>query len=129
MSLKLVQLGIGFFCGYLFIMSFPVVSPFSLSEIILEFVLHPFEFFIASVVFIIGFMVNALMIKEGVEQVISFIYQKQINIMAVFNFLLLIIGFSVLFVTGFWQTVVFFSFSMLYGIISLDFKRFKIIEE
>lgn len=129
MWIKLLQVLVGFFCGYIFILSFPVKTPFNVSEFIYGFVLNPFEFFTTSVIFIIGFMVNATIIRDGVEQIALLINQKQRNILEFICSLLLILSFFILFYIGFWQTVIFFCFSVLYGIISLDFKRLKIIVE
>ncbi|WP_449620193.1 hypothetical protein [Robertmurraya sp. Marseille-Q9965] len=126
---KSIRLLLGFGCGYLFILLFPIDSPFKLSEFLLEFVINPFAFFVASIVFIIGFMTNALIIKEGIEEMFLFYNQKESNLVEIFLVLLLMASFYILFQKGFWQTMVFFSFSILYGIISLDFRRFKMIEE
>lgn len=126
---KSIRLLLGFGCGYLFILLFPIDSPFKLSEFLLEFVINPFAFFVASIVFIIGFMTNALIIKEGIEEMFLFYNQKESNLVEIFLVLLLMVSFYILFQKGFWQTMVFFSFSILYGIISLDFRRFKMIEE
>ncbi|MEQ2528165.1 hypothetical protein EKG37_12950 [Robertmurraya yapensis] len=126
---KSIRLLLGFGCGYLFILMFPIDSPFNLSEFLLEFVINPFSFFAASIVFIVGFISNALIIKEGVEETYLLYNQKESNLMEIIFVLLLMVSFYVLFQTGFWQTMVFFCFSILYGIISLDFRRFKMIEE
>ncbi|TKC19746.1 hypothetical protein [Robertmurraya kyonggiensis] len=126
---KSTRLILGFGCGYLFILLFPIDSPFEFSEFLLKFVVDPFAFFSASIVFIIGFITNALIIKEGVEETFLFYNRKESNLVEILLALLLLVSFYILFQTGFWQTMVFFSFSILYGIISLDFSRFKMIEE
>lgn len=125
---KFIQLLLAFFCGYLFIKWFPVVFPFQLSELILVLVLKPFEFFAASILFIVGFMTYALLIKDGAEQLVKLYYRKKINVVDFFHSLFVIISFIFLFQAGFWQTTVFFFFSVLYGMISLDFRSFKLVD-
>lgn len=126
---KSIRLLLGIGCGYLFILLFPIDSPFLLSEFLLKFVVNPLAFFASSIVFIIGFITNALTFKDGIEESFLLYNQKDSNIVEIFFAVLLMVSFYVLFQTGFWQTMVFFSFSILYGIISLDFRRFKMIEE
>lgn len=129
MAKKMIPLLIGFLCGNLFIKLFPIVVPFELSELLLIFVLNPFEFLVAATVFMIGFLMNAVIMEEGIEQITLLLFRKKAEIYKIFLFLLLLISFSLLFITGFWQTMVLFCFSLLYGIISIDFKRIMIIED
>lgn len=126
---KILPLIIGFLCGNLFIKMLPIVVPFDLSEFLLIFILNPFEFFAASTVFIIGFMMNAKVIEGGVKQIVLFISRRKVEGLELLLFLLLLICFILLFTLGFWQTVIFFSFSLLYGMISIDFKGFILIED
>lgn len=129
MIVKVLPLLIGFLCGNLFIKMLPIGIPFNFTEILLLFVMNPFEFFAVSTVFIIGFMMNAKMIEDGLKQLILLIFRKKVEVTEIFLFLLLLISFIILFILGFWQTVIFFSFSLLYGMISIDFKRLTILED
>lgn len=126
---RILPLLIGFLCGNLFIGMLPIVFPFDLSEILLIFVMNPFEFFVASIVCITGFMMNAKVIEVGMKQIALLFFGKKAEVIEVVLFLLLCISFVILFILGFWQTVIFFSFSLLYGMISIDFKRLIIIED
>lgn len=129
MLTKILPLFIGFLCGNLFIKMLPIVLPFDFSEFLLIFILNPFEFFATSTVFIIGFMMNAKVIEGGVKQIVLFISRRKVEGLELLLFLFLLICFILLFTLGFWQTVIFFSFSLLYGMISIDFKRFILIED
>lgn len=124
---KWVQLLVGFLCGYLFIKWVPIEFPLHIPDAVIEFLFHPIEFLVASIVFIIGFLIYADLIKNGTMLFFFLFHQKKIMILEQLLSLLVIVSFLVLFVLGFWQTIIFFSFSVVYGIISLDFQKLKML--
>ncbi|QED48460.1 hypothetical protein [Cytobacillus dafuensis] len=111
---------ISFFCGLLFIEWFPIPI-INITELVFSYILNPLNFFAASLVIIVGVLITAEMIREEmILKAIDSIKNRECN----FNVLICII-FVINFITliniGFWQTVVFFCFSIIYGIISIDF--------
>lgn len=129
MSKKIVPLLLGFLCSKLFIKLFPIDIPFDFSEWLLTFVLNPFEFFIASLFFIMSFMMHAVIMEDGIKQIALYVYRKRVEMGELLFILLLLLSFTILSLSGFWQAMIIFCFSLLYGIISVDFKRLKIIED
>ncbi|MFE8702646.1 hypothetical protein ACFYKX_18765 [Cytobacillus sp. FJAT-54145] len=125
---KIIKLMIGFFCGYFYIKWMPISFPFTLSDLIVEYVLNPIEFFAATMVFFIGFIVNAELIRGGVEQTVLLIHKKKIQLVEFLTASFVLLSFIILFYTAIWQTLAFFSFSLIYGIISVDFKKLKFVE-
>lgn len=125
---KIIMLLIGFICGVLFIKLTPFGLPIDMENLLLTFVLNPIEFFIASVVFIIGFIMNANILEDGIIQASLFLLGKKGAFYGIILSISLFISFFILFYLGFWQTLLFFSFSCLYGMISIDFSRFTIIK-
>lgn len=123
---KLVKLLLGFFSGFLFIKCVPFDPPFHPSDLIVEFLFNPLGFFGASVFFIIGFLLNADLIKETAELMLGL---RKASFLERMLSPLIMVSFVLLFFSGFWQTTVFFCFSLLYGIISLDFQKFKMVKD
>ncbi|WP_077213829.1 hypothetical protein [Bacillus dakarensis] len=123
---KLIKLVLGYLCGFLFIKCVPFSNPFHPSDLIVEFLFNPLGFFGASVFFIIGFLLKADLISNAAELMIG--YRKASFIEHIMPPLVMI-SFVLLFLSGFWQTTVFFCFSILYGIISLDFQKFKMVKD
>ncbi|MEH7124337.1 hypothetical protein V7127_14020 [Bacillus sp. JJ1773] len=123
---KTVQLIGGFLCGLLFIEWFPISVPSGLTEILAACILEPVPFFASAVVFIIGFLTNAELIGEEVIQTVQLFMKRKTTLFNLLFSLFFLAGFITLFLLGFWQTVVFFCFSILYGIISIDFEELKL---
>jgi len=123
---KLIKLALGFLCGFFFIKCVPFDTPFHPSDLIVEFLFNPFGFFGASVFFIIGFLLNADLIRDSAELMIGV---RKASFLEHMISPLVTISFVFLFFSGFWQTTVFFCFSLLYGIISLDFQKFKMVKD
>lgn len=125
---KVIILLVGFLCGVIFIKLTPFDLPIDMEKLLLIFVLNPIEFFIAAVVFIVGFIMNAITLEEGITQTSLFLRRKKGAFYGLILSVSLFISFFILFYLGFWQTLLFFSFSLLYGMISIDFSRFTIIK-
>jgi hypothetical protein len=126
---KIFQLVTGLICGYLFIKWVPISFPFDFSSFLVELVLEPVTFFAAMVVLIIGFIANADLIHDGVVLTFKLLKKEEINILDFALSYALVAVFLLLFKVGFVQTAVFFCLSLIYGIISIDFKKINFIEK
>jgi hypothetical protein len=120
---KLIQLALGFICGCLFINWMPIQFPFVISDFFAEFVLEPLEFFAAAVAFFIGLVANGDLIREGVEKTAALMHKKNVSFFEMAVNYSVILSFIIMARYGFWQTIVLFSFSFIYGMISIDFKN------
>ena len=123
---KTVQLIGGFICGYLFIEWFPISVPTGLTEILAACILRPVPFFASAIVFIVGFLTNAELIGEEIILTVRLFMKRKTTVFNLLFSLFFLTGFITLFLIGFWQTVVFFCSSILYGIISIDFEELKL---
>ncbi|WNS74060.1 hypothetical protein RRV45_14165 [Bacillus sp. DTU_2020_1000418_1_SI_GHA_SEK_038] len=123
---KIVQLIAGFICGLLFIEWFPVSVASGLTEIFAACILRPVPFFASAIVFIVGFLTNAELIGEEIILTVQLFMKRKTTVFNLLYSLFFLAGFIILFQIGFWQTVVFFCFSILYGIISIDLKELKL---
>lgn len=129
---KWLQLFCGFLCCYLFIKWFPISFSFHVSEIIVDFLFHPFEFLASSCLFIIGFILYADLMREGTTVITRCLFHKRDQKTLILELLpsfFVVSSFFALFILGFWQTVIFFCFSVIYGMISLDFQKLKTLRE
>ncbi|KAB2338349.1 hypothetical protein F7731_01940 [Cytobacillus depressus] len=122
---KTCQLVIGFLCGLLFIEWFPAADLISLTDVFAACIIKPFHFFASAIVFIFGFLTNADVISEGIIVFTKLPVERYINMTQLLFSCLFLVSFIALSYFGFWQTLVFFCFSILYGIISIDFKQLK----
>ena len=118
---KVMKYLVIFLCGYILIKWITIPHPFILSDFFLGLVMNPLKFFAASVVFFIGFLVTGRVMGE----LLSRTREKQMKreksgVNLFFEYLLLFIIFLLLFILSWEQTLVFFSFSLLYGMISIE---------
>ncbi|WP_251284406.1 hypothetical protein [Cytobacillus sp. AMY 15.2] len=120
----------GFVGGILFIKFFPVSIPMGISDMIVIFVLEPAGFVLGMTFFLISFIANAEIIRTIIEWTAGIC--KNINslksnnaLLAAVLILLLIGCFFTLSVLSPWEAFALFCFSAIYGIISLDFKKFN----
>ncbi|EIJ78711.1 membrane protein [Bacillus methanolicus PB1] len=120
---KLIQLGLGFICGYLFINWMPIQYPFLISDFFSEFVLDPLEFLVAAIAFLIGLIANGYLFREGIEKTFAFIRRKNVSFYEIAVNYSVIFSFLIMTRYGIWQTIVLFCFSLLYGMISIDYKN------
>lgn len=128
MLLKLFSLFTGFGAGILFIRSLPVEKPFNINEFLLDLILHPMQFFIGMVFFIISFLANAYLLKTGMEETYFLLKKKSIEWFDLLLSYSVVIIFYILFVQGFWQTIFLLLFSILYSFLSLNFNVNKDVE-
>ncbi|WP_153122674.1 hypothetical protein [Peribacillus tepidiphilus] len=119
---------IGSLCGFLFIKWFPISNSFQFETFLVELILHPLDYFMATFMFIIGFLCQASILKAGIEEIGRIWTKKPFNPVNLFVLLLAIGSFFFLWRYGKIQSYLFFCFSFIYGIISIDYKSFKINE-
>ncbi|MEH7012895.1 hypothetical protein V7087_19135 [Neobacillus niacini] len=115
-----------FLSGYLHIQWFPIQHPFRLDDFLVRPIIMPLEFFAASVAFFIGFVFNAQLIRDMLQLTIKAIKKKHswsYSILLGYSGLIFIYFF--LFKMGWQQTLVLFSFSSLYGMISVEHFRME----
>jgi hypothetical protein len=110
-----------FLCGYILIKWITIPHPFILSDFFITLVMDPLKFFAASVVYFIGFLVTGRVICELLYRTRKMWRKREIlGMNLLFDYLFLIIVFSLLFILGWEQTLVFFSLSLFYGMISIE---------
>jgi hypothetical protein len=110
-----------FLSGYLLIKWITIPHPFVLSEFFIGLVINPLKFFIASVVFFIGFLVTGKVIRELLHRTREMGQKREKLGMNLFlEYLFLFFIFFLLFKMGWEQNLVFFSFSLFYGMISIE---------
>jgi hypothetical protein len=110
-----------FLLGYLFIKWFPDVKIHHASDVIVELVLHPVEFFAASIVFIFGFIVQGNLLKFEIFYVLR-LFKGNVHreLLIVPIHACMIYGLTIF---GLWETLFFSFLAVFYGIISLDLRR------
>lgn len=120
---KTFQLIFGLICGLLLIKWVPLPFPFSLTELFVTFVLDPVKFFAASLVFIVGIIMHGKLIKYIFTMTAKVRNKKTGTIVQLILCYGVILNFMILLKIGIWQTISLLGFSILYGMISLDYKE------
>ncbi|MEH7501113.1 hypothetical protein V7152_03570 [Neobacillus drentensis] len=110
-----------FLCGYILIKWIPINHPFVLSDFIISLVMNPLKFFAGAVVFFIGILITGRVIRELIHKKRKTWQKRKISgVNLFFEYLYLFITLSLLFYLGWEQTLVFFSLSLFYGMISIE---------
>jgi len=105
-------------CGSLYIQAFPIENSY-FTNLLTEYILSPLEFFLGSVVFVIGFLCQSLLMTNAIRQTLLLLRGREYHLgelLISYSFLLNLI---ILATYGFWQTCLFFIFSSFYGMIAL----------
>ncbi|GGJ60017.1 hypothetical protein GGR02_000783 [Anoxybacillus voinovskiensis] len=129
MRRMLVWLLIGNVCGYLMISWAPVVTPFVWTNFITDFTFHPLRSFLAMVCFFVGFVANAAVVRTFLEEALCLLVRKPVRWQEWGLSVLLLPSFYWLFQLNERLTLLFFLFSVAYGMISIDLadgRRYKI---
>lgn len=121
MGKKVLKLIVGFICGYMYVHWVPVSPSFQLSGFFLGLVLNPIEFLAASICFTVGFLLNGELMRETIIIKLNAWREKVSFNAEAFIGIGLILGMLFLFNLGSIQTAVFFSISLIYGMISLKY--------
>lgn len=107
--------------GYLYVNWLPIPSTITVYSIIMEFVLNPVKFFAATISFFIGFITNGIFIRGSFLQLKSDRkYKGKSKFEPIINVLSWIITCFLLMRLGFWQMSIFFSFAIVYGMMTFD---------
>lgn len=122
---KLMKLLFGYICGLLFIVWIPIHFPNTLSDIIVEVVLSPVPFIASILAFFIGFLINADLIKNGIEMLVVSRWRGRLLKLECLLLFFVCLSFYFLSMVSLWPTVAFFCFSLLYGMISLDYELLR----
>jgi hypothetical protein len=114
------------------ILSAIMIPPFlftNLNQLIAILILDPITFVLGMFFFFIGFIANATLIRNGIE--LSYARLKRVDISIGEIFLSLLVGcsFILTFLINFSVAVVFLIFSLLYGMISLNLRRYMQYEQ
>ncbi|MEH7355256.1 hypothetical protein V7150_17000 [Neobacillus drentensis] len=110
-----------FICGYLLIKWISITHPFVLSEFFIAFVVNPIKFFAASIACFIGVLCNGKFIRELIHKLRkAWMKHIQWGIQLISECIGLFLVFIFLFQLGWEHTLVFFSLSILYGMISVE---------
>ncbi|SFA98163.1 MULTISPECIES: hypothetical protein [unclassified Bacillus (in: firmicutes)] len=114
---KWVQTIMAVFCGYLFVKWVPVTHPFHITDFLLEFIFDPLEFLAASISFVAGLLLIGPMVQETILYIIQLVKGKQkLRLQSLYG-LCIPSGMFVIAGSGIVQTAVFFSISLIYGMI------------
>lgn len=108
-----------FLCGYLTIQWVTITHPFILADFFISLVVNPLQFFVASMSLFIGVLClggQMRTIHRTIQTQKKFFHRKWLLYL---EFIGLIIVFLLLFQIGWEQTLVFLSFGMMYGMISV----------
>ncbi|MBB5323441.1 hypothetical protein HNQ34_000518 [Anoxybacillus tepidamans] len=128
MRRQLFLIAIGSVCGYLMISWVPNVTPFVWANFITDFIFRPLRSFLAMICFFVGFLANAAVIRTFIEGMIRFIWKQTSHFREWFASCGIIGSFYWLFQLNARLALLFFIFSVVYGMISIDFagsRRYK----
>jgi len=121
MFIKVVKFFVIFLCGYILINWISIPHPFVLADFFISFVVNPLKFFAATLVFFIGFLLTGRVISELIIGVKKTWHKRKVMFVNIFvEYLCFLLVFSLLFYLGWEQTIVFFSLSLFYGMISIE---------
>ncbi|MCM3724431.1 hypothetical protein M3226_01775 [Neobacillus cucumis] len=110
-----------FICGYLLIEWVPIEHPFVLSDFVITLVLNPLKFIAAALAFFFGIVCSGKFIRELRDRTgIGWVRHFRWMIQLFTEYIGLLIVFILLFQIGWEHTLVFFSLSLLYGMISVE---------
>lgn len=120
-ALKMV---IGWLCGYLYIQFIMFYFSFSFGVNMIQFILHPFPFFLVISLFFIGVVLNANCFQELLRIIFTArLEKKNWDRSLSFCFIGTILMFGHLLDLKWFPALIFLVFSFVYGIISMDAKE------
>lgn len=111
-----------FICGYLVIEWIPIKHPFNLADFFIGLVMEPLKFLLAALALFLGILINARIFKDLVHTVKKVLTgRNQIRKTHLWDFLVLLFIYILLFQLGWEQTFALLGLSLIYGMISLVF--------
>ncbi|MBS4215830.1 hypothetical protein [Neobacillus rhizophilus] len=105
--------------GYLFSNWIWIPQPFVLADFFIGLITHPFEFLAASLALFFGVLLSGGLIKEFIHMLRD-ARKKHLLLLKMFELVILVMVFLILFQFGWEQALVFFCLSIVYGTISLE---------
>jgi hypothetical protein len=118
---KMLKYLVIFLCGYILIKWVSINHPFVLADFFMSLVINPLKFFAASLVFFIGFLLTGHVIRELIHRTREVGKKRKAwDAGLIFEYLCFFFIFSVLIYFSWEQTLVFFSLSLFYGMISIE---------
>jgi hypothetical protein len=120
MLIRILKLLVIYLCGYLIIKWISIPHPFVLSDFFIGLVMNPLEFFAVSLVYISGILITGGVIRKHIHRTRnSWKKSRKWGVLIFLEYSGLVFIFLLLFQLGMEHTLIFFSFSILYGMISL----------
>jgi hypothetical protein len=113
---------IGYLSAYLACTWVPVQHPFQMSEFIMMLILNPAKSFFSMILFTIGFILHAFLIKSALSLTYKII-RNEGNVLEAAISYCVFINFYLLFQIGFWQTLVLAAFTVLFGLATVNIQR------
>lgn len=117
---------LGFLSGYLVCQWIKVQLPFYLPEFMMHLVLNPLKSFFSMLLFTAGFMLNAYLLKEAWRLTIGILLKNEGNVLETAINYCVFIQFYILFQIGFWQTLMLAGFTVIYGLATINRKRYSL---
>jgi len=120
---KLVCLVAGFICGYILITWIPDERPLNMIDFITFILVNPLSSFLAMSCFLVGFIANAILIREVIEGTYLLLTNSGVRIDELLISYGVLLSFYLLFELNTLVTGLYFIFALIYCLISLDFKK------
>lgn len=118
---KMLNYMLIFICGYVAIKWVSITHPFVIADFFISLVMNPLKFFAASLVFFIGLLFTGRVIRELIHRTRNAWQKRRVwEGELFFEYFVLFFIFVSLFNLGWEQTLVFFSLSLFYGMISIE---------
>ncbi|MFC4324142.1 hypothetical protein [Litchfieldia salsa] len=125
MRKKIIQLLIGFISGCLLVKYMNITFPLRLEEVVINFLLSPMDFFIVMICFIISFVFHAIFIAESIENTYLLINGVRVPFRNTLLCYSVFISFFILSLLAVWDAILILAFSILYGLLSVDYNYLK----
>lgn len=117
---RLARLFSIFICGYLVILWISVKKPFVMADFVIGLIVEPLQFLLAAIALFLGMLANAGTLRDLVHNLKKRPAGQERNQVSFFwDFIVLILIYTLLFSLGWEQTLVFLGLNMIYGMISV----------
>ncbi|MDN3016677.1 hypothetical protein PH210_10775 [Paenibacillus sp. BSR1-1] len=121
MFIRLVHFSLVFLCGYLVIKWILIPHPYALTDFFVGIVINPLQFFAAAIALFIGILISGGVIHGIINKTIKTRKkQSSWSILMLLEYCGFGFVFFLLFYISWEETLIFFSLSLLYGMISVE---------
>lgn len=110
---------VGLFSGLVYIYFFPD-KHVSFQSFLSDYILHPFDFFLGSMAFIVGFLCQSFLMSNAIWLMKMLLRKRTVHMKELFISLTSVSNFVILLYQGLWQTILLFLFSFLFCVLSLS---------